>query len=75
MNLRNNLSKILKQAKKDSGVTYDQLVESSGYSKSTIRYALNGGSKTSIDVFESLFKSCGVTTIYIDICFDSNLGD
>lgn len=67
MSLRKELSEKLKLVKKDSGITYDQLVEKSGYSKSTIRYALNGGSKTSLDVFDKLFQCCGVKMLEIEV--------
>lgn len=69
MSLREDLSKVLKQAKKVSGITYDELVLQSSYSKSTIRYALNGGSKTSLDVFDKLFQCCGVKSLTIEVDF------
>ncbi len=67
MSIRQQLSVKLKECKKSSGMTYEQLIEESGYSKTTIRYALNGGVNVSLEVFEKLFLCCGVNLLEIEV--------
>lgn len=54
MNLRKDLSELLRECKKVSGLTYDDMVDLSGCSKTSIRYALNGGEGVGLDVFQKL---------------------
>lgn len=62
MNIRKSLSDALQAAKKEAGCTYQDLMDGTGCSKSSIRYALNGGANVSLDVYEKLFKylECGL---------------
>ncbi len=69
MQLRKQLSGILKHCKKLSGMTYDDIVDETGFSKSSIRYALNGGEGVSIDTFEKIFVACGVEILEIEVLF------
>lgn len=60
MSIREKLSEILRQVKDNSGLTYAEISTMSGCSTSSIRYALNGGDKTSMEVFDKLFYSLEV---------------
>lgn len=66
MNIRNSLSIKLRETKKLGGYQYDDLIEGTGCSKSSIRYALNGGDKVSLEVFQKLFDHME-TYVEIDI--------
>lgn len=66
MNLRKNLSIKLKEAKKLKGYQYSDLITGTGYSKSTLRYALNNGG-VSLDVFQTLFD---FMEVHVDISIE-----
>lgn len=70
--LRKMLSEKLVECKKQEGLTYKQINEKSGCSISTIRYALNGGDGVSMENFEKLFKSVGVSLLSIEVEFDED---
>lgn len=59
MSLRVNLSDAVKKAKKLSGMTYEDIGDATGLSKSSIRYALNGGDKVGLDAMDTMVKSMG----------------
>ena len=59
MSLRKSLSDVVREAKRQSGMTYDEIVEKVGCSKSSVRYALNGGDKVGIDIMERIITCCG----------------
>lgn len=59
MPLRNNLSCLLKKIKKGTGTTYESLERDSGYSRSLIKNALNGGDGVGLDSFDKLFTVMG----------------
>jgi len=58
MSLRNDLSVTLKEAKKSSGLRYEDLMEETGLSRSIINNALNGGKEVGLDTFQKLFDAC-----------------
>lgn len=55
MSIRKSMSDALKQRKREGSYVYQDLIEGTGCSKSSIRYALNGGNNVSLDVFQKLF--------------------
>lgn len=59
MSLRNNLSCLLKKIKTGTGTTYVTLEKGSGYSRSLIKNALNGGEGVGLDSFDKLFTVMG----------------
>lgn len=67
MSLRKLLSEKLVELKDADGCTYDDLVSRSGCSRSTIRYALNGGDRVSMENFEKLLKVLGVSLVAIEV--------
>lgn len=61
MNIKTSLSDALRECKRLSGVTYDELVEGTGCSKTSIRYALNGGDNVSINVLQKILDYTEMT--------------
>lgn len=55
MSIRTKMSELLKENKKLHEVTYDQIAKDTKISKTSIRYAMNGGKEVGINVFEKLF--------------------
>ncbi len=69
MSIRKSISKALRQSKVDGGHTYLELEDGSGCSRSSIRYALNGGNNVSLDVYQKLFDYMEVSVqIEIELC-------
>ena len=58
MTLRSNISLALKEAKRSSGLKYEDLIEHTGLSRSIINNALNGGNQVGLDTFQKLFDAC-----------------
>lgn len=67
MSLRSNLSDAVREAKTLSGMTYDEIAEKTGYSKSAIRYALNGGEKVGLDAMNSMIICMGFS-LEVHLC-------
>lgn len=55
MDLKDSVRKALRDAKNDSGLTYDQLAESTGLSKSTLNYMFNTGTKMTFENVQKVF--------------------
>lgn len=66
MSIRKNLSYKLREAKKLSGMKYQDLVDVTGLSRSTINLALNGGEQVGIETFQKLLDACDFE-VYIDL--------
>lgn len=66
MDIRKNLSCKLREAKKLSGMKYQDLIEVTGLSKSAITMALNGGDQVGIETFQKLLDACDFE-VYIDL--------
>lgn len=72
MTLRKLLSNKLVELKNQNGSTYEDIMEVSGCSRSTVRYALNGGERVSMENFEKLLKALGVSIISIEVEFEDD---
>jgi transcriptional regulator with XRE-family HTH domain len=71
MNIKTSLSNALRECKRLSGLTYDELVEGTGCSKTSIRYALNGGDNVSIEVMQKILDYTG-QTVEISVVYSND---
>jgi transcriptional regulator with XRE-family HTH domain len=67
MCLRKSMSSVLKRAKIEKGYTYDEISEKTNISKTSVRYALNGGDNVGLNVFEELFKFFDVNISFCEV--------
>lgn len=71
MTIKKNLSDAIRECKRLSGATYDDLVIGTGCSKTSIRYALNGGDNVSLDVMQKILDYTE-QTIEISVVYNND---
>jgi transcriptional regulator with XRE-family HTH domain len=56
--IQEQLNVLAEQAKESAGLTYDDLSELTGLSRSTVQYAISGKKSVSNKSFDLIFKAC-----------------
>lgn len=59
MSLRKNLSEAIRDVKECHGLSYEEIIDIVGCSKTSLRYALNGGENVSIGLMENILNKLG----------------
>ncbi len=71
MCLRKNLSNSIREAKEYEGLTYDDIMRATDCTKTSVRYALNGGSGVSLELMEKMLVVMGYS-VRVEIEFTGN---